>query len=78
MLDHKQFTAIMNKKDLTIVELILIEDHLRYIEDIHNEYEDSLPIDVHASLMNDLNGIVDRLTIEYNKLRARRIKLDIV
>lgn len=73
MLDHRQLSKIINKDKLDKVDLILIEDHLDYIGNIKDEYGMDLPIDVDSTLMDDLEKIIERLSIEYNNLRTIRI-----
>ena len=76
MLDHDKFQNIMEREDLTEVDLLLLDDHLAYIGQIHKDYEGTMPLDVHETLMSDVRAIVDRLQIEYKKLSERRKRLD--
>lgn len=76
MLNHEQFKVIMNKVDLTVVDLILIGDHLEYIEELQKQYGETMPIDVGNTLIGDVEAIVERLNCEHKKLKEKNKKLD--
>ena len=65
----------MEKEDFTEVEYILLNDHLKYIGDIHSEYGTAMPIDVHKALMDDVRAIIARMQVEYKKLTGKDVDL---
>jgi len=77
MLDHKQFRVIMDRVDLTKIDLILLSDHLIKIENTCDEYGSELPLDVLDTLNRDISDIVDRLQMEYKKLKDKSKSLTI-
>ncbi len=67
MLNNEQLNIILTKQELNDVDIILLQDHVDYIGNIKEEYEE-IPSDVFNNLQEDLRLIILRLKKEYTRL----------
>ena len=74
MLEHEDLERLVNKKDLSLSDLDLLNEHVTYIVDIQSNDEE-LPSDVFNALSFDLNVIIGRLQTERKNLIKRHTKV---
>lgn len=61
MLSNEQLKIIMDKEEIDVSDLILLDEHIAYIGGIQDEYGDTLDEDVFYNLQNDLELIIAKL-----------------
>lgn len=75
MLEREQLDLILNKEKPTIEDIILLHDHLDYIEKIQNEYEENIPLDVGLSFKNDLERIIVKMQSMLKQMKKDKLKV---
>ena len=75
MLEHDELQYLVNKEQLSLIDIELIGGHIEYIGDLKEEYMDNLPPDVFNALQSDLRAIIARLQQCRKNLIIRQTKV---
>ena len=75
MLEHEDLKAILDKEDLDVDDIERLNRYVFYIADLKEQFDETMPEDVFFALYKDLNDIIDRLQVEYKKIRIKKMRL---
>lgn len=75
MLEHEDLKAILDKEDLDVDDIEKLNRYVFYIADLKEQFDETMPEDVFFALYKDLNDIIDRLQVEYKKIRIKKMRL---
>lgn len=75
MLEHVELQAILSKQDLDVDDIERLNRYVFYIADLQKQFDDTMPEDVFMALYKDLNDIIERIQVEYKKLKKKKMRL---
>lgn len=75
MLEHEDLQAILNKQDLDVDDIERLNRYVFYIADLKEQFDETMPDDVFFALYKDLNDIIDRIKVEYKKLKTKKMRI---
>jgi hypothetical protein len=75
VLEHEDLKAILDKEDLDVDDIERLNRYVFYIADLKEQFDETMPEDVFLALYKDLNDIIDRLQVEYKKIRIKKMRL---
>lgn len=75
MLEHVELQAILGKQDLNVDDIERLNRYVFYIADLQKQFDDTMPEDVFMALYKDLNDIIERIQVEYKKLKKKKMRL---
>ena len=75
MLEHEDLKAILDKENLDVDDMERLNRYVFYIADLKEQFDETMPEDVFFALYKDLNDIIDRLQVEYKKIRIKKMRL---
>jgi hypothetical protein len=75
MLEHVELQAILSKQDLDVDDIERLNRYVFYIADLQKQFDDTMPEDVFMVLYKDLNDIIERIQVEYKKLKKKKMRL---
>ena len=75
MLEHEDLKAILDKENLDVDDIERLNRYVFYIADLKEQFDETMPEDVFFALYKDLNDIIDRLQVEYKKIRIKKMRL---
>jgi hypothetical protein len=75
VLEHEDLKAILDKENLDVDDIERLNRYVFYIADLKEQFDETMPEDVFFALYKDLNDIIDRLQVEYKKIRIKKMRL---
>jgi hypothetical protein len=75
VLEHEDLKAILDKENLDVDDMERLNRYVFYIADLKEQFDETMPEDVFFALYKDLNDIIDRLQVEYKKIRIKKMRL---
>jgi hypothetical protein len=75
VLEHEDLKVILDKENLDVDDIERLNRYVFYIADLKEQFDETMPEDVFFALYKDLDDIIDRLQVEYKKIRIKKMRL---